>query len=158
MFFIDVLGRVVREGYDSHLADLTSQERINFKHCVEKVMREVISAICHCLNEHPAREHLTPKCLHFLREAAGQIPAFELFNSNLVDQLTVLLDHQHHHELALEVVKEVFCFRESKDGREYQPKFAKKLFMVLEKLLDRCALGDPNDKGRRIVRNSDKQS
>ena len=45
LFLLDVLGRVVREGYDSCYEELTEEELREFRLSVEEIMRQIIQVV-----------------------------------------------------------------------------------------------------------------
>jgi len=113
IFTLDIFSRIVREGYDSYYDGMQlTHERRAFRSKVEAVLRLIIQVVIHTLTHADSLPHLVvDRGLKFLRNAIAVVPAFELFNINLVDCLMKLLDSQDHEEEAFVCIREIFSFK-----------------------------------------------
>lgn len=66
------------------MSDLSTGNIIQFRGFIENKLRVMMKIVCYCLSDSPDRGMLTPFCFDLVFEMSRLVPAFELFNCDLV--------------------------------------------------------------------------
>lgn len=133
-----LLQAVIAEGFSSWDQTLTTAQRDGFRSSIDHDMRDILKIVVRTLrDERTASVGVVESCLEMLGEGLQYIPAYELFNCNLVELLLRLLGSRHCQPQLIRCFEEIFAFRERTELPASHTGIARKLLQVLEVFLKR---------------------
>lgn len=144
---LTILKMLLSEGFGAPEGIVSSAEAHHFRETLERDMRSILKYLCLCLHdEGTERYQRILRCLETLCHCVGYIPAFELFNCNLIELLVGLIGVQEFKDKLTLCFEEIFRFEDRGTSGSSHSKIAKKLLLILENYLERFErqIGDYN--------------